>query len=704
MDMMTTSGHSTSDGASSPIIVPISAFAELTAQAIILVDPVGQRAVFASTRACNLLFPDGLKPKFPVPLSDFLTVDDQLTDQLRLALMSSAPLTFGLTSGDVRVRVRVGARVQRLDLSDGPPLLLVSLQDEPELSRRFRSLSEEILSLNKQIERRRDAERSLALTTSALSRSLAIIRQLSEITTSGGKHLALATRSIVDALGGHSAATLVMSGGHLICVAASGSGLPGLRVNMQLSPLPSQILSAWVDDPLVCNPALVEALGKSAELKLEPERTCVIPFAVNGKPKGAVVAVSDNPSTFADLTGLEIGIIAEALGSLVSRGEMEAQLSQSSKMEAIGQLTGGIAHDFNNLLTVVLGNAEALTDSLAELPDLREMAEITVNAAMRGSELTSRLLAFARKQTLEPRVMDVSQLIQGMDSLLRRTLPENIAIEIVRAGGLWKTEVDPGQLESALLNLALNARDAMPNGGSLTIEIANASLDDDYVASEPGLEPGQYVLIVVTDTGSGIVSEHLEQIFQPFFTTKEVGKGTGLGLSMVYGFVKQSGGHIRVYSELGEGTSIKLYFPRSFAHHGGISLKRSNQIALGGTETVLVVEDDRLVRNYVVSQLKALGYHVLEAAEAKSALEILHQVPGIDLLFTDVVMPGGMGGRELSEEARALRPNLKVLFTSGYTENSIVHNGKLDAGIELLSKPYRREQLALKLRKVLEGK
>lgn len=698
---MSTRGHAASPGDTVPINVPVAAFAELTAQAIILVDPVRQMVLFASTRACNLLFPDGRKLELPGRLSDVVTLDAQLTDQLRLAPISSAPLSFGLTNR--AGSIRIGAKVQRFDLGDGPPLLLISLQDEPELSRRFRTLSEEILSLNKQIERRREAEHSLSLTTSALSRSLAIVRQLSEISTAGGKHLALATKSIVDALGGHSAATLILSGGNLTCVAATGSGLPNITVNTQLDPLPSEVFSASLEDPAGRNPPFIEALGTAAGLKLEPECTCVIPIAVGDKVRGAIVAVSDDGRTFADITGFEIGIIAEALGSLVSRGEMEAQLSQSSKMEAIGQLTGGIAHDFNNLLTVVLGNAEALTDKLADSPELRELAQVTVNAAMKGSELTSRLLAFARKQTLEPRIMDVSQLIQGMDSLLRRTLPENIAIEVVRAGGLWKTEVDPGQLESALLNLALNARDAMPDGGSLTIEIANASLDDDYVASEPGLEPGQYVLIAVTDTGSGIRSEHMEQIFEPFFTTKEIGKGTGLGLSMVYGFVKQSGGHIRVYSELGEGTSIKLYFPRSLIRRTDVALKRSNQIALGGTETVLVVEDDKLVRNYVVGQLKSLGYAVLEAAEASSALEILHQIPDIDLLFTDVVMPGGMGGRELSMEARALRPNIKILFTSGYTENSIVHNGKLDAGIELLSKPYRREQLALKLRKVLDA-
>lgn len=686
----------------SPLTVPLSLFADLTAQAILLVDPLSQSAVFASARARDLLFPPGSRADLPAPLSDFLVIEDHLTDRFHLALMTSSPMSFGLTCR--AHRDRIAAKAQRFAPYGGAPLVLISLQDEPELSRRFRSLSEEILALSQEIERRREAEHSLSMTTSALRRSLAIIRELSEITTARGKHLAKASRAVTDALGGHSAVLLTKSVNHLVCSVVIGRYLSGIMANTPLDTVSPASFDAWASAHGDYDHALFKALENAARKKLDPARTCVIPFAVSGKPRGALIIVTDHVATFADITSFEIAIIGEALSSLVSRAEMEAQLSQSSKMEAIGQLTGGIAHDFNNLLTIVLGNAEALADELATSPELREMAEITVNAALRGSELTNRLLAFARKQTLEPRVIDVSQLIQGMDSLLRRTLPENIAIEIVRSGGLWKTEVDPGQLESALLNLALNARDAMTKGGSLTIEIANAALDDDYVDSEPGLKSGQYVLIVVTDTGHGISPEILQHIFQPFFTTKDVGKGTGLGLSMVYGFVKQSGGHIRVYSEVGEGTSIKLYFPRSLASEERRAFPHMADRALGGTETILVVEDDNLVRQHVVAQLKSLGYRVFEASEAKGALEVLRQIADVELLFTDVVMPGGMGGRELSEAALALRPDLKVLFTSGYTENSIVHNGKLDPGVELLSKPYRREQLALKLRKILDAK
>ncbi|MCC5976587.1 MAG: PAS domain S-box protein [Salinarimonas sp.] len=399
------------------------------------------------------------------------------------------------------------------------------------------------------------------------------------------------------------------------------------------------------------------------------------------------------------------GQVTRVLGSITDVSEkllLEERLLQAQKMESVGQLTGGVAHDFNNLLTVILGNGEILSEELAGKPQLKSLADMTTNAAARGAELTSRLLAFSRRQPLEPRVMDVSSLIHGMEGLLRRTLPANIDIEIIRSGGLWKTEVDPSQLETALLNLALNARDAMPEGGSLTIETANAALDDDYAARELDVTAGQYVLIVVTDTGRGIAPDAIGRVFEPFFTTKQVGMGTGLGLSMVYGFVKQSGGHIRVYSEVGEGTSFKLYFPRSRAKGEEARFDHAGRKVVGGSDTILVVEDDGLVREHVVRQLEALGYHVLEASTALAAMRVLQQVPEIDLLFTDVVMPGGMGGRELADAARTLRPDLKVLFTSGYTENSIVHNGRLDDGVDLLSKPYRREQLALKVRKVLD--
>jgi CheY-like chemotaxis protein len=326
---------------------------------------------------------------------------------------------------------------------------------------------------------------------------------------------------------------------------------------------------------------------------------------------------------------------------------------------------------------------------------------MALNAAERGATLTSRLLAFSRKQPLEPKVLDVGQIVQGLDELLRRVLPEDIDIEIIRSGGLWKIETDAAQLETAFLNLAVNARDAMPDGGRLTIEAANAMLDDEYVSTETDLSAGQYVVIIVTDTGFGMSDDILSQVFEPFFTTKPSGQGSGLGLSMVFGFVKQSGGHIKVYSEQGEGTSIKMYFPRSWEKTERSASPVRRKLS-GGSETILVVEDDANVREHVVSQLHTLGYRVVAASSGAEALDILHQTPGIDLLFTDVVMPGGMGGKELADKTSASHPEVKVLFTSGYTENAVVHHGRLDHGVKLLNKPYRRDQLAAKVREVLD--
>jgi len=402
----------------------------------------------------------------------------------------------------------------------------------------------------------------------------------------------------------------------------------------------------------------------------------------------------------------EAGEAIRMLGSMVDvseHREQEERLRQAQKLEAVGQLTGGVAHDFNNLLTVILGNAELLSESLTDQQQLRLLAEMTATAAERGAELTNRLLAFARRQALQPQRLDINKLIAGMDGLLRRTVTEDIEIEMVRAAGLWHTEVDSGQLEVALLNLVINARDAMPNGGRLTIETANARFDEAYAAVHDEAAAGQYVMVSVSDTGHGMPPDVVARAFEPFFTTKEVGKGSGLGLSMVYGFVKQSGGHANVYSELDEGTTVRLYFPRAAQAHGPeVSLPGASPAAEGGSEYILVVEDDALVREHLLAQLKGLGYRVSGAASGREALEFLRQMSDVDLLFTDVVMPGGMNGRELADAARELRPELRVLFTSGYSENAIVHHGRLDAGVHLLSKPYRRQELAAKVRKVLD--
>ncbi|MEX2481276.1 MAG: PAS domain S-box protein [Gammaproteobacteria bacterium] len=417
---------------------------------------------------------------------------------------------------------------------------------------------------------------------------------------------------------------------------------------------------------------------------------------------GRFLSVIDRGFVIRDETGRPLRMLG-AMIDVTERRDLDQRLRQSQKLEAVGQLTGGVAHDFNNLLTVILGNAEILSDSLTDQQQLRLLAEMTATAAERGAELTNRLLAFARQQALQPQAVDINRLAAGMENMIRRTVSEEIDIEFVRTGGLWLAEVDPGQLEAALLNLVINARDAMPDGGRLTVETANATLDDAYAAAQQEVRAGQYVMIAVSDTGAGMGEETLGKAFEPFFTTKGLGKGSGLGLSMVYGFVKQSGGHARIYSEPGQGTTVKLYLPRATAPARPIAPKLHDSDDSHGDEHVLVVEDDPLVRDHVVAQLEALGYRVTAANDGPAALTIIEQETHIDLLFTDVVMPGGLSGRQLADAAQQIRPHLKVLFTSGYSKNAIVHHGRLDRGVELLGKPYRRQELAAKVRKVLDG-
>ncbi|SFO68216.1 PAS domain S-box-containing protein [Bradyrhizobium sp. Ghvi] len=388
---------------------------------------------------------------------------------------------------------------------------------------------------------------------------------------------------------------------------------------------------------------------------------------------------------------------------LTDKQAAEAQLRQVQKMDSIGQLTGGVAHDFNNVLTVITGTIGILSEAVADRPQLAAITKLIDDAAERGAQLTKHLLAFARKQPLQPREIDVNALVLEAAKLLHPTLGEQITILPQLTEDAWPALIDPGQLSTAILNLALNARDAMPDGGTLVLETRNIFLDDGYASMNPDVVAGNYVMIAVSDTGSGIPAELLERVFDPFFTTKEVGKGTGLGLSMVFGFVKQSGGHIKIYSEEGHGTSVKIYLPRSTGVQETEYEALQNVPITGGDEKILIVEDDALVRQYVVTQIKSLGYAALEAANAAEALVIIDADKDIDLLFTDVIMPGNMNGRQLADEAARRRPDLKTLFTSGYTENAIVHHGRLDSGVLLLAKPYRKSELAKMLRMALSS-
>ena len=391
---------------------------------------------------------------------------------------------------------------------------------------------------------------------------------------------------------------------------------------------------------------------------------------------------------------------ARVAAEITERQQAEAALQQSQKMESIGKLTGGVAHDFNNLLQVISGNLQLLGKDVTSDGRARERISNALSAVERGSRLASQLLAFGRRQPLEPKVVNIGRLVSGMDDMLRRALGEEIEVETMVSGGLWNGFADPIQIENALLNLAINARDAMDGAGKLTVEVGNAFLDDSYSRIHPEVTAGQYIVLAVTDTGSGMTQEVMKQAFEPFFSTKPEGKGTGLGLSMVYGFVKQSGGHVKIYSEVDEGTTIKLYLPRSFQSEDRIA-NVDNALATGGTETILVAEDDEGVRATVVEMLSDLGYYVLKAKDAQSALTVIESGAHIDLLFTDVVMPGPLRSPELARMARERLPDIAVLYTSGYTENSIVHGGRLDPGLELLSKPYTREALARKVRHVL---
>ena len=379
----------------------------------------------------------------------------------------------------------------------------------------------------------------------------------------------------------------------------------------------------------------------------------------------------------------------------------EQALRQSQKMEAVGQLTGGVAHDFNNLLTIIIGNLGIAKRGVVEARAERALNNALVGAE-RAAQLTQRLLAFSRRQPLNPRVLDVNKLIVSISDLLARTLGENIELETIGSAGLWKVEADASELESTLLNLALNARDAMPEGGKLTIETSNAYLDDEYCRQHEGLAPGQYVLVAVTDSGAGMSAETIDRAFEPFFTTKEAGKGTGLGLSQVYGFMKQSDGHVRIYSEPGEGTTIKLYFPRRDGDEAALSGDDDIGSERGRGETILIVEDDDGVRQYASEILRDLNYQVIEAKDSASALRLLDADKKFDLLLTDVVLPG-KNGRELAIEVEKRRPQTKVIFMTGYSRNAIVHHGRLDPGTELIQKPLVERVLARKIRQVLDS-
>ncbi len=396
---------------------------------------------------------------------------------------------------------------------------------------------------------------------------------------------------------------------------------------------------------------------------------------------------------------LLLGIVRD----VTEKKMLETQLRQSQRMHAVGRLTGGIAHDFNNILAIILGNIDLLREQLADGSEPAEMADEALAAATHGAELVRRLLAFARMQHLDPSAVDLNVRLPAITAMLRRTIGEAIRIQVKPGEGLWRALVDPSQVDDALVNLAINARDAMPDGGSLIVETGNVVLDEDYAAHHDEVAPGDYVMLAVSDSGTGMAPGVVARAFEPFFTTKSEGRGTGLGLSQVYGWVKQSGGHIKIYSELGHGTTVKLYLPRADAlREGEPAPAEEGAAARPGHETVLVVEDNPRVRATVLRQLADLGYATLQAEGGESALDLVRGGTAFDLLLTDVVMPGGMTGYELADRARALRPGLGILFTSGYTELAAM-SGHAGRPGPLLSKPYRKRDLGKAVRAVLDG-
>jgi signal transduction histidine kinase/CheY-like chemotaxis protein len=386
------------------------------------------------------------------------------------------------------------------------------------------------------------------------------------------------------------------------------------------------------------------------------------------------------------------------------RRSLEDQLKRSARIEAVGKLTGGVAHDFNNLLTIVIGNLELAADAARDNRLAAGAIASAMAAAERGADLVARLLAFARQQPLAPAVFDLNEQIRGMRPILERSLGETIELQMTLATDLWPVHADRTQVETAVLNLVINAHDAMPDGGRVLVETRNERLDEGYAALNEDVTPGDYAMLAVSDNGVGMSADTLARAVEPFFTTKEVGRGSGLGLSMVYGFAKQSGGHLKIYSEPDLGTTVRLYLPRAAsAADAQIASGAAEARLPGGRESILVVEDNDDVRRIVVKQLASLGYAVSEAPDGPAALERLREDAGIDLLFTDIVMPKGMSGRVLAEQAQAMRPALKVLFTTGYTADAIVHGGRLDEGVALLSKPFSKATLARKIREILDA-
>lgn len=674
------------------LLLSLGQVVALTDEAVVLLDVQTRELQFASPRALDILdAPKGTAEL--VPITDLLDPDDgRLQRFLEDAATVSSPLI-------ARVRrcsdgAALSAKGYRVASPSGKAWIILAFKGDTELSRRFRLLADKIRALDLEIEQRKTAQDMLARNAAALQRTLVAVRQMSEIDTADPAFLDHALDALCAACGTPGAVIVSVDAGQLRVVAATGALADAFDMDAVLN-VHGGIARLWSLPEAASTRALRTALQKTMHGARDLPSVAAWPLPIGNAHK-AYLLLQDGSDNRDETT-----ILADALSSLMGRARIEADLRHSQKLQAIGELTGGIAHDFNNILAIVLGNAELAIDNVDRFGAGTLEAELVSDiraAALRGATLTSRLLSFARKQALRPDTLSLNVVLRDLDTLLRRAIGENVDIEMVGAGGLWKTRLDQSQLENALLNLAVNARDAMPDGGRLTIETANTRLDAEYAAQHSEVTAGQYVMVAVTDTGTGMSADVIREAFTPFFTTKGVGQGSGLGLSMVFGFVKQSGGHVKIYSEPGFGTTVKMYFPRDLTDIGSDAgqVPRSFAPRSGAQGHVLVVEDDPAILRYTARTLTVLGYTVDTALTGDAAAALL-RANAYDILLTDVVLPGSLNGARVASMAREVLPGIKVLFMSGYTENAIVHNGQLDPGVELITKPFTRDDLARRL-------
>lgn len=680
------------------LLLSLSQIVALTDEALVVVGAASRQVVFASPRALDKLdTPEGAGSA--IPIFDLLEQDGgRLQDFLDMAASVSSPLI-----AHVR-RLSDGAQLavkgHRVTTSAGEACVLLALKGDTELSQRFRLLAEKISALDAEVEQRKLAQELLARNTIALERTLVAIRQMSEIDTSEPAYLEHALDMLRIASESSGAAVISIESGRQVISSVSGGFAEAFEKDTPLD-LPAGLAQLWNLPDAERVETISAALKRIARTVCDLSDLLCLPIYVGNAAKACLLLQGGSE------TRNETEIVTEALASLMSRASVEADLRHSQKLQAIGELTGGIAHDFNNILAVILGNAELVKDHVGRLGTDSIEAELVADihdAALRGATLTSRLLSFARKQPLKPQSLSLNTALRDLDTLLRRALGEAVNIEIIGAGGLWKSRLDQAQFENALLNLAMNARDAMPGGGKLTIETSNARLDDEYAAQHSEVMPGQYVMVAVSDTGEGMSHDVVREAFTPFFTTKGVGQGSGLGLSMVFGFVKQSNGHVKIYSEVGHGTTVKMYFPRDLTDVATApdepAPTRGNP--KGAKGHVLAVEDDPAILRYAERTLIVLGYTVDIALTGDDAAKLLRS-RSYDILLTDVVLPGLLNGARLAALAHEISPSIKVLYMSGYTENAIVHNGQLDPGVDLITKPFTRDQLARRLHMLNKG-